>query len=152
MRRFAYLCATNDVVMDTKTTYPSIFQQNAVKLRKERRMTQEDVAREIGVSRISYSKLERGETRLLNEGVEKLARLFDIPEDELLFGARKEEDAGAGVLEEGEVPYGSAALQRQLASMEREISLLKDVIKTLQDTIESQREMIALLKEKKAAE
>jgi len=115
-------------------------------------MTQEDVAREIGISRISYSKLERGETRILNEGVEKLARLFDVPEDELLFGARKGTDAPVTGFEEGEAPYGSAALQRQLASMEREISLLKDVISTLQDTIESQREMIALLKEKKAAE
>lgn len=136
--------------MDTKTDYPSIFQQNAVKLRKERRMTQEDVAREIGVSRISYSKLERGETRILNEGVEKLARLFDVSEDELLFGARKGADSGATALEEGDVPYGSAALQRQLVSMEREIALLKDLVGTLQETIESQREMIALLREKKA--
>lgn len=136
--------------MDTKTDYPSIFQQNAVKLRKERRMTQEDVAREIGVSRISYSKLERGETRILNEGVEKLARLFDVSEDELLFGARKGADTGATALEEGEMPYGSAALQRQLVSMEREIALLKDLVGTLQETIESQREMIALLREKKS--
>ena len=138
--------------MDTKSTYPSVFQQNAVKLRKERRMTQEDVAREIGISRISYSKLERGETRLFNEGVEKLARLFDISEDELLFGARKGGDRGATALEEDERPYGSAALQRQLASMEREIALLKDLIGTLQETIESQREMSALLREKKATD
>ena len=113
-------------------------------------MTQEDVAREIGVSRISYSKLERGETRILNEGVEKLARLFDVSEDELLFGARRGADSGATALEEGDVPYGSAALQRQLVSMEREIALLKDLVGTLQETIESQREMIALLREKKA--
>lgn len=119
--------------MDSKT-----FQENAVKLRRERKLTQQEVADRLGISRIAYSKLERGETRLVNESAEKLARLYEIPEDELIYGGR---------LAEPTVPYGSQA-EGLLGAKDREIALQADVIRAQQDTIDYQRQLIRLLQEK----
>lgn len=119
--------------MDNKT-----FQENAVKLRRERKLTQQEVADRLGISRIAYSKLERGETRLVNESAEKLARLYEIPEDELIYGER---------LGEPGVPYGWQA-DGLLSAKDREIALQADVIRAQQDTIDYQRQLIRLLQEK----
>lgn len=112
------------------------FQENAVKLRKERKLTQQEVADRLGISRIAYSKLERGETRLVNESAEKLAELFDMPAGELIYGSR---------LGERDIPYGS---QTDLAAKDREIALQNDVIRSLQETLEYQRQLIRMLQEK----
>lgn len=112
------------------------FQENAVKLRKERKLTQQEVADRLGISRIAYSKLERGETRLVNESAEKLAELFDMPAGELIYGNR---------LGERDIPYGREA---DLAAKDREIALQNDVIRSLQETLEYQRQLIRMLQEK----
>lgn len=116
-------------VMDNKN-----FQENAVKLRKERKLTQQEVADRLGISRIAYSKLERGETRLVNESAEKLAELFDMPAEELIYGSR---------LGERDVPYGADQSAR-----DKEIAVQKDLIRSLQDTVAYQRQLIQLLQEK----
>lgn len=121
--------------MDTKT-----FQENAVKLRRQRKLTQQEVADRLGISRIAYSKLERGETRLFNESAEKLARLFEVPEDELFFG-----DGNA--LGERTLPYGSERTVL-LEARERELALQAEVIRSQQETIEYQRQLIRMLQEK----
>ena len=127
--------------MDNKT-----FQENAVKLRKQRKLTQQEVADQLGISRIAYSKLERGETRLFNESAEKLAQLFDVPADELFFG-------GGDRLGERSLPYGTGAMAvaenaSALAARERELALQADVIRAQQETIDYQRQLIRLLQEK----
>lgn len=116
-------------VMDNKN-----FQENAVKLRKERKLTQQDVADRLGISRIAYSKLERGETRLVNESAERLAALFDMPAEELIYGSR---------LGERDVAYGA-----DLSAKDKEIAVQKDLIRSLQDTVAYQRQLIQLLQEK----
>jgi len=124
--------------MDNKT-----FQENAVKLRRQRKLTQQDVADQLGISRIAYSKLERGETRLFNESAEKLARLFDVPEDELFFGE-------GHTLGERTMGYGTGAAERTalLEAREREIALQAELIRSQQETIEYQRQMIKMLQDK----
>lgn len=119
------------------------FQENAVKLRKQRKMTQQEVADRLGISRIAYSKLERGETRLFNESAEKLARLFDVPADELFFGE-------GHVLGERSLPYGSGAAEKDalLSAKDRELALQADVIRAQQDTIDYQRQLIRMLQDK----
>jgi transcriptional regulator with XRE-family HTH domain len=49
-------------------------------------MSQENVALDLGFSQRAYSKIERGETQVSIEVINKLAKLFDMkPEDILNF-------------------------------------------------------------------
>lgn len=55
-------------------------------LRKENKMSQEQVARVIGVSRPTYAEIESGKQKLDIEEVQKLTKFFSIGIDELLSG------------------------------------------------------------------
>lgn len=58
--------------------------ENLLSLRKLNRMTQEDVAEQIGVSRQAVAKWESGETLPDIEKSRSLARLFNVSLDELI--------------------------------------------------------------------
>lgn len=53
-------------------------------LRNERRLSQNDVARKLCLSKNAYAKLENGETKITLERVVKLAEIFEINIMELI--------------------------------------------------------------------
>lgn len=55
-----------------------------VKIRKERGITQVELAKILGVTQSMVSRIEKGELRLNGEVIVKLAKLFKISADELL--------------------------------------------------------------------
>ena len=55
-------------------------------LRKNKRLTQEEVAEGIDISLIQYSRIERGLAELHIVTVTKIAIFFDVSIDEILFG------------------------------------------------------------------
>ena len=55
-------------------------------LRKNKNLTQEDVARILFMTRQGYSRIERGMTRLSLADATKLAELFDVPLAEIAEG------------------------------------------------------------------
>lgn len=61
--------------------------QKIKELRTQRRLSQEQVAQVIGVSRPTYTAIEVGKQKLNIEEAQKLAKLFSIGVDELLSGA-----------------------------------------------------------------
>jgi len=66
------------------STQPRTFGALVRHLRDERGWTQEQLAREAGITVTSVSNLERGATMLPNaETVEKLARAFDLEPEEM---------------------------------------------------------------------
>lgn len=55
-----------------------------VKIRKERGITQVELAKLLGVTQPMVSRIERGELRLNGEVIVKLAKLYKVSTDELL--------------------------------------------------------------------
>lgn len=70
-----------------------MFKDNLIQLRKLRRLTQEDVAEKLGVSRQAVAKWESGDTTPDFDKCKLLAELFGVSLDEL---ANYEPDRGMG--------------------------------------------------------
>jgi transcriptional regulator with XRE-family HTH domain len=58
--------------------------QRLVRIRKEKGITQVEMARQLGVTQPMVSRIEKGELRLNGEVIIKLANLFHVSTDELL--------------------------------------------------------------------
>ena len=55
-------------------------------LRAERRVSQETVAKAIGINRVAYNRIENNISKPKLETAERLANFFEITMDELLRG------------------------------------------------------------------
>lgn len=62
------------------------------KLREEHRLSQDTVAKKLGISRPTYISLEQGKRKLTLSEAECLAQMFDISLDELVYGKRRKVD------------------------------------------------------------
>ena len=60
-----------------------MFHDNLVQLRKMKKMTQEEIAGELGVSRQAIAKWEAGETVPDLDKCRRLAELFEVSLDDL---------------------------------------------------------------------
>lgn len=60
--------------------------QRVKKLREEAKLSQDEMARLLGIKRSAYSKIERGINNILTEHVIKIARHFSVTTDWLLTG------------------------------------------------------------------
>lgn len=65
----------------------NMYMQKIKEFRIEKGLSQEQVARAIGVSRPTYTAIEAGKQKLSLEEAQKLAKLFSIGVDELLSGS-----------------------------------------------------------------
>lgn len=66
---------------------------NIRNLRKQRGLTQSELAEKIGMSVTAFGKIERGETRLNSEHVSKIAAALEVPEEKIWFGDTFEEES-----------------------------------------------------------
>lgn len=57
-------------------------------LRKEHKLSQDAVAKGIGVSRPTYISLEKGKRELTLSEAERVSRMFDIPLDDIVLGRK----------------------------------------------------------------
>ncbi|MBO8161914.1 MAG: helix-turn-helix transcriptional regulator [Thermosipho sp. (in: Bacteria)] len=62
--------------------------ENLFKLRNKAKLTQEEVARKIGISRAAYSNIENGKRNPSFETMRKIATLFDTSVDEIFFDTK----------------------------------------------------------------
>jgi len=62
--------------------------KNIKKLREERDLMQKEIANAVGVHPSNYSKMEKGEREFSIEVIDKLAKLFGISIDELVYDNR----------------------------------------------------------------
>ena len=55
------------------------------KLRKDAGLSQEEMARKLGLKRTTYRKMENGPTKLVSEVIDKVVEVFNIPSEQI-FG------------------------------------------------------------------
>lgn len=116
--------------------------ENIRRIRKSRKMTQEDMAARLDISLTAYRDLERGSTNIMNANIIRIAELLEISVEELILGYRPIQAEGTQV-EDVRAEYGG-----QITVMERRISDLEKLVSSLEETIITKNEIISMLKKK----
>ena len=125
---------------NTKKMDNSSIKDNIRKVRKARKITQEELADRLDISLTAYRDLEKGSTNIVNANVIRLAELLGTSTEELFLGYRTVQSPGK-LLEDVRSEYGG-----KIESMERRIADLEKLVTSLEDTIATKNEIIALLK------
>ncbi len=113
---------------------------NIRKIRKARRLTQEEMANMLDISVTAYRDLEKGETNIVNANILKIADLLEMPTEEIFLGYRPIQAEGMHV-EEIHAEYNG-----RIAVMERRIADLEKMVETLDEAVRTKNEIIAMLK------
>ena len=113
---------------------------NIRRIRKTRKLTQEEMALRLGISITAYRDLEKGNTSILNSNVYKIADLLDTPAEEIVLGYRPSQIEGAS-LKEMQQEYSG-----KIESLKRRILDLEKLVLSLEETIGSKNEIISMLK------
>ena len=132
---------TNTIKMDN-----SSIKDNIRKVRKARKLTQEELADRLDISLTAYRDLEKGNTNIVNNNVIRLAELLDTTAEELVLGYCPVQAPGK-LLEDVRNEYGG-----KIDTMERRIADLEKLVRSLEETIATKNEIIALLKKSIPAE
>lgn len=115
---------------------------NIRKIRKARRMTQEEMAMQLGISITAYRDLEKGNTSILNSNVYRIADLLDTPAEEIVLGYRPLQ-AEKTTLQEMQQEYSG-----RVENLERRIMYLEKLIASHEEAIRSKNEIISMLKKR----
>ncbi len=114
--------------------------ENLRRIRKARRLTQEEMANMLDISLTAYRDLEKGDTNIINSNILKIAELLETSTEEIVLGYRPSQTEGRQI-EDVQAEYGG-----KLAAMERRISDLEKLVESLDETIRTKNEIIAMLK------
>ena len=124
-------------------------------LREEKNWTQDDMADKMGMSKAGYGKIERGESRVSLEKLEKIAQIFDVDIIELIkdnkgsvyvFG---EHNSGTGT---NINYYGSTnELAFENEKLKLELAHKDDIIARQADELQQIQLVLDLLKDKFAS-
>ena len=116
--------------MDNKTV-----KENIYRIRKEKKITQQQMAERLGMSRNSYRRIESGDTVLVNDHIVQIADLLEMSPDELLLGDSASD--GRKILDEMRVGYAQEISDRNrtISSLEERIRLLEDLVRTTDEII-----------------
>ncbi len=114
--------------------------ENLRKMRKDRRLTQEEMANMLEISLTAYRDLEKGETNIINSNILKIADLLETSTEEIVLGYRPTQREGRQI-EDVQAEYGG-----RMAVMERRISDLEKLVESLDETIRTKNEIITMLK------
>lgn len=134
---YRYFCLENDESMDNLT-----IKDNIRKIRKARRLTQEEMAMQLGISVTAYRDLERGSTSILNSNIYRIADLLGTPTEEIVLGYMPSQAEGA-TLQEVQMEYSG-----RIETLERRILDLEKLVSSQEDTIRSKNEIISMLKKR----
>lgn len=126
---------TMDWIMDNNS-----IKDNIRRIRKSRKLTQEDMAHKLGISLTAYRDLERGNTSVMNGNVMRIASLLDTSTEEIVLGYRPSQMAGEA-LEDVREEYST-----RVTTLERRVADLEKLVESLKETIESKNEIITMLK------
>ena len=118
----------------------STIKDNIRKRRKERKLTQEEMADRLDISLTAYRDLEKGHTNIVNANVIRIAELLETSTEELVLGYRPVQPPGK-LLEDMRSEYGN-----RMSVMERRIADLEKLVASLEETIRSKNEIITMLR------
>lgn len=115
---------------------------NIRKIRKDRKITQEEMAHRLGISVTAYRDFEKGDTSIVNGNVMKLADLLETSTEEIVLGYRPSQMEGV-VLEDVRKEYGN-----RITTLNTRIGDLERLVNTLEETLISKNEIIKMLKKR----
>ena len=116
------------------------------KMKKARKLTQEELADRLDISLTAYRDLEKGNTNIVNSNVIRLAELLGTSTEELVLGYRPVQAPGK-LLEDVRMEYGD-----KIEAMERRITDLEKLVNSLEETISPKNEIISMLRKSIPAE
>ncbi len=124
-----------------------IVKLNIINRRKELKLTQAEMAERLGISRNAYRSIERGETRLISENIDRIAAILENTAEELVLGYTpspangktlndlKEEFSSMARNRETEYENRINILSLKISSLEAKIDLLEDLVRTKDEII-----------------
>lgn len=115
---------------------------NIRKIRKMRKMTQEEMALRLGISITAYRDLEKGNTSILNSNVYRIADLLDTPAEEIVLGYKPKQIEGTS-LQEVRQEYSG-----RIDVLEKRIMDLERLVASCEEIIISKNEIISMLKKR----
>lgn len=115
---------------------------NIRKIRKARKLTQEAIALQMGISLTAYRDLEKGDTAIVNGNLMKIAALLDTPPEEIVLGYRPAQTEGINIQKMQEEYSG------KIDTLLKRISDLEKLVSSQEETIRSKNEIISMLKKK----
>ena len=129
--------------------------KNISQKRKASGISQTEMADKLGLARTAYRNIEMGDTRLISDKVEDIARLLDVTAEELVLGYKPSENMAMRFNDiEHEFEEERSEIIRKYESemkrLENTIDTLNSYITALKDTLLTKDEMIAMLKKKLA--
>lgn len=120
----------------------SSIKDNIRKIRKARKLTQEDMALQLGISLTAYRDFEKGSTSILNGNLHRIASLLETPAEEIVLGYRPSQMEGSA-LQEVQAEYSG-----KISVLERRIHDLEKLVESHEETIRSKNEIISMLKKR----
>ena len=125
--------------------------ENIARIRKASGISQTEMAERLGMSRTAYRNLEKGDTRLISETMEKIAAVLDRTPEELVLGyepSAKDSRRVADIRNEYVSMQIEMKHQEEIAALKTQISLLTDHVASLKEAVRTKEEMISMLKRK----
>ncbi len=114
--------------------------ENLRKIRKARRLTQEEMAGMLDISLTAYRDLEKGSTNIVNSNIIKIAELLETSAEEIVLGYHPVQ-AGGRQLEDVRAEYGE-----RVEVLQRRIADLEELVRSLKDSVNTKNEIISMLK------
>lgn len=125
-------------VKQINKTNNELYLHNLKFLRKEKKLTQAQVAREINISQQTYANYENNKTEAPYDIIKKLANLYSCSIDELLnFNNNKNIELLVKKEEEKLEPYQKEFIEFVKSMSENECYIAKENINTIRKTIRS---------------
>ena len=116
---------------------------NIRKIRKARRLTQEEMALQLGISLTAYRDFEKGGTAIINGNLHKIASLLDTPTEEIVLGYRPSQIEGIKLQEVQEEYSGKiCVLERRIADHEK-------IVASHEEIINSKNEIISMMNKRR---
>lgn len=127
-------------------------------LRESKQWSQEDVAEKLNISPKTYSRFERGETKLIHDKLEKLAEIYQIKLSDLISVSDGEKmviiNGGtiSGVFSEQHYTEGNGNVQntsqQDVEYLKEKLELKEQIIAQQASEIQTLKRVIELLEEK----
>ena len=128
---------------------------NINRIRLEKNLSQKEMARKLGVSRVAYVNLENGKTHLINDKVERFAQINDVSPAELVLGYKIPEEIHS--LQQAQADYGRRrqelidSYEERIAALNAEIDSLRQQLADLRDSINTKNDIIRLLRSRQVS-
>ena len=124
--------------------------ENIRRIRKTRKLTQEEMAHRLGISLTAYRDIEKGSTSMVNSNITRIASHLETSAEELVLGYHPIQMNGQK-LEELTGSYTSriSVLEKQVENLEKLVKTLEETIASKNEIIENNKEIISMLRKEK---